>query len=113
MVASERLARGEVQTLLGRMVDVLGPDAFFEELAAVADVALIDTRVMMAASGHYPDSADRFASDLFLVDAIKGDWLRAFTTAAVRASLPVLLGGHGVVAGGLYALADMVMQRRR
>lgn len=113
MVASERLVRGDVRTLLGRMVDILGPDAFFEELAALADVALIDTRVMMAARGHYPDAADRFASDLFLVEAINDDWLRAFTASAARASLPVLLGGHGVVAGGLYALADVVMQRRR
>lgn len=113
MVASERLARGEVRTLIGTMVDVLGPDAFFEELAAVADVALIDTRVMMAASGHFPAAADRFASDLFLVEAIKDGWLRAFTAAAAGASLPVLLGGHGVVAGGLYALADVVRQRRR
>lgn len=113
MVASERLARGEVRTLLGRLVDVLGPDAFFEELATIADVALIDTRVMMAASGQYPDAADRFASDLFLVEAISDAWLRAFTAAAARAAFPVLLGGHGVVAGGLHALADLVIQRRR
>lgn len=113
MVASERLARGEVRSLMGRFLEILGPQAFFAELAQVADAAIIDTRVLMAASGHFPGDADRFASDLFLLDEIHDDWLRTFTAAAADAPLPVLLGGHGVVAGGLYALADIIAARRR
>lgn len=112
MVASERLDRGEVRSLLGKLVALLGPDGFFEELAQVADVALIDTRVLMASAGAYPSDADRFASDLFLIDDIEDPWLRAFTAAAARAPLPVLLGGHGIVAGGLYALAGIVADHR-
>jgi hypothetical protein len=113
MVASERLVRGEVRSLMGRFLDLLGSDVFFEELARVADVAIIDTRVLMAASGHFPSDADRFAADLFLPDEIQNEWLRDFTLAAGRASIPVLVGGHGVVAGGLYALADIVAARRK
>jgi hypothetical protein len=113
MVAAERLARGEVHSLIGRMLAVLGPEAFFDELAQLADAAIIDTRVLMAASGHYPGDADRYASDLYQVEHIDDEWLRAFTEAAANARIPVLLGGHGVVSGGLYALADVITLRRK
>ncbi|MBI5960989.1 MAG: hypothetical protein HY866_19780 [Chloroflexi bacterium] len=113
MVASERLARGEVHSLIGRFVELLGPSAFFSELAQTVDAAIIDTRVLMAAAGQYPHDADRFASDLFLTDEIQNPWLREFTLAAAAAPIPILLGGHGVVAGGLYALTDIISARRR
>mgnify|MGYP001035676274 CR=1 FL=1 len=112
MVASERLVRGEVHSLVSRLIDLLGPDGFFAELATMADGAIIDTRVLMAASGHYPGDAERFASDLRLVDEIADEWLRDLTAAAANAPIPVLLGGHGVVAGGLYALAEIIAARR-
>jgi hypothetical protein len=113
MVASERIARGEVRSLLNKLLELIGPEAFFNELAQMADAVIIDSRVLMAASGHYPGNADRFASDLFLLDEIDDPWLRAFTAAAAQAPIPVLLGGHSVVAGGLYALADMITERRK
>ena len=112
MVASERLARGEVRSLLLKMLDMLGPEGFFAALAEVADAVIMDSRVLMAAAGHYPDAAERFASDLYMPDAIRDPWLRAFTEAAANAPIPVLLGGHGVVAGGLYALSEIVAERR-
>ncbi|MCZ7538855.1 MAG: hypothetical protein M5U29_02830 [Anaerolineae bacterium] len=112
MAASERLARGEARSLVERMIARWGPGAFFEDLAQVADAAIIDSRVLMAAAGHYPGAGERFASDLYLPDAIHDPWLREFTAAAQAAPLPVLLGGHGVVAGGLHALAEIVAERR-
>lgn len=112
MVASDRLVRGEVQSLVGRLYETLGPEAFFRDLARMVDAAIIDTRVLMAASGHYAPDADRFASDLFMVETIQDPWVRAFTEAAAQAPIPVLLGGHGVVAGGLYVMADVIAERR-
>jgi len=112
MVASERLARGEVRSLIGRLLALLGPVGFFRELADVCDAAVLDTRVLMAAAGHYAPDADRFASDLLLPDAIADPWLRAFTQAAADSPIPLLLGGHGAVSGGLYVLADGVAARR-
>lgn len=113
MVASERLDRGEVRSLLGRLLELLGPEGFFEELSRLVDVAIIDSRVLMASHRHYPDDADRYASDLFLPDEISDPWLRDFTAAAAKASIPILLGGHGTVAGGLYALAEIVTAARK
>jgi hypothetical protein len=113
MVASERQDRGEVRSLIARLLELVGPEGFFAELARLVDAAIIDTRVLMAAAGYYPGDADRFASDLFVPDLIADPWLRDFTAAAANASIPVLLGGHGVVGGGLYALAEIVAARRK
>ncbi len=113
MVASERLDQGLVRSLLLRLLDLLGPRDFFSELAQIVDAVIIDTRVLMAARGRYPAADQRFASDLFLAADIEDEWLKEFTIAAHDASIPVLLGGHGVVAGGLYVLAEIVAQRRR
>lgn len=112
MTASERAARGEVRSLIGVLLREVGPVRFFEELATMADAAIFDTRVLMAARGPLPPAVDRFASDLLRPDWIANPWLREFTEAAKNAPIPLLLGGHGVVAGGLFALAEMARARR-
>jgi len=113
MVASERLTRGEVKSLVGRLLAEIGPEAFFSTLGEMADAAIIDSRVLMAANaGQFPNRADRFASDLLMIEAVGHGWLREFTRAAAECPIPVILGGHGVVAGGLYALVDVLNQRR-
>lgn len=101
-----------VRSMMSKLYAVLGPADFFAELAKLVDGAIIDSRVMMAAAGQSPSLADRFASDLGWIDAIENEWLRTFTAAAAHAPIPVLLGGNGVVTGGLYALVDIVTERR-
>lgn len=53
-----------------------------------------------------PSASDRFYSDLLRVDEIADPTVREFTRAAANAKIPVLLGGHSLVAGGLWALID-------
>ncbi len=110
MVASEREARGEVRSLLLPMLEGLGMEGFFAQLAELADAVLFDTRVLFAARGMTPSAADRYASDLLWHWAIEDEWLRAFTFAAATAPIPVVLGGHSLVSGGLHALAE-ILQR--
>ena len=112
MIASERHMRGEVQSLVLTLVELLGGAGFFDRLSEVADAAIIDTRVLMAARGAMPSDADRFASDLLRPDWIEDGWLREFTRSAASAPIPVILGGHGVVSGGLYVLTEIVAQKR-
>ncbi len=112
MVASGRLERGEVRSLLGELLALRGPEAFFDTLASMTDAAIIDSRPLMASQGHWPGDADRFASDLYLVDQIANGWLQEFTRAALAAPIPVLLGGHSVVAGGLYALTEIIEKKK-
>jgi hypothetical protein len=110
MVASGRIERGEVRSMLIPWLQARGFGGFFEDLAGMADAAIFDTRVLFAAQSIFPDAADRYASDLFWVDAIRDPWLRAFTHAAAVAPIPIILGGHTVVSGGLYALCE-ILQR--
>ncbi len=108
MVASGRVARGEVISLPGVLMDEIGPSGFFELLAGMVDAAIIDSRVLMAHRRIWPVPGDRFASDLLMPDWVSEPWLRRFTDAAAEASIPVLLGGHNVVSVGLYILASKV-----
>ena len=62
----------------------------------------------MAQRGPWPTASDRFAADLGLAQAVHDPALRALTEAIAAAPLPVLTGGHGVVAGGLLALLESI-----
>lgn len=106
-------AHGDVRSyILQRVLREDGPVTFFDRLAEVADATILDTRPLLAVDGRLPPASDRFASDLFLVDGIEDLNWRAFTQAAASASIPVLLGGHSLVSGGLYLLAEACWKGR-
>lgn len=107
MTASGRLAAGQVRSLVGAHLARLGPQAFFAELSGMAGAVWFDTRVVLAHQGAWPSAGDRYASDLGWVDAIQDGALRELTRAAWEAPMPVVLGGHGVVAGDLYGLVEV------
>jgi len=79
---------------------------FFRRLARAADAAIIDSRVLLAQHGVLPEKTDRFSSDWFRPASIGDSLWREFTEQAAAAEIPVLLGGHSLVSGGLYLLAD-------
>lgn len=106
MQASGRQAARQARSLLAYHLQEVGCSRFFEELATLADVALIDSRVILAHLGLAPSRADRFLSDLARHDQITDPFLREFTEAAANAPIPVVLGGHSLVAGGLMALIE-------
>ncbi|MBI2865981.1 MAG: hypothetical protein HYX99_01295 [Chloroflexi bacterium] len=106
MVADGREARGEAHSLLGLHLERVGLRAFFQELAALGQAALLDSRVLFAHLGLQLSRADRFLSDLGLAAEISDPWLRDFTQAALEAPIPVVLGGHSLVSGGMLALME-------
>ena len=109
MQASARMQRGEVRSLVYAYLQTIGPQRFFETLAELADGALLDIRVWMAAAGRWPSPADRYAADLFAVSEIRDPVIREWIEAAARAPLAILVGGHTLVAAGLVALLEATL----
>ena len=95
------------RSVLGFLVEEVGVERFFDRIAELGDAAVIDTRVIEAHLGVTPSREDRFQSDLLASSEIDDPFLRRFTAAAATARVPVLLGGHSLVSGGLMALNDV------
>ena len=112
MRASGRQERGEVRSLLADYVELAGVEGLFDELATLVDGVLFDNRVILAARKLWPSASDRFNSDLYRWDRVGEPFLRHLTRAAAQARVPVVLGGHALVAGGLMALVEAFEMRR-
>jgi hypothetical protein len=105
MRAFGRDVPGGARSLIGRHVEATGPEAFFDDLAWCCDAAFIDTRVLFSHMGAALSQEERFASDLGLHDRIENVAVARFVKAACKARLPVVLGGHSLVSGGVRVLA--------
>lgn len=111
MRASGRQARGEVRSLLGYYLDAVGVTRFFETLATMGQALFLDNRVIFAHQGLWPSAADRFHSDLRQPAQVVDPFVRTLTEAAMSAPVPVIMGGHSLVAGGMYALIEAAWAR--
>ena len=100
--AEDRTAR----SLLGFFIEAAGIERFFEVLPELGDAAFIDTRVLLAHFGIDATREDRFLSDLGAWSEIHDPFLRDITRAAIEAPIPILLGGHSLMSGGLMALNE-------
>lgn len=110
MQADGRAQAGSVRSLLGFYLEEVGPQRLFAALTQLGDAAFIDSRVLLAHLGLQVSRAERFLSDLGRWPEIGDPFLREFTRAAVEAPIPVLLGGHALVSGGLMALNEFAWQ---
>jgi hypothetical protein len=71
----------------------------------------LDNRVVLAHRRMWPTAADRFHSDLRQPRAISDPFVRDLTEAAMAAPVPVIMGGHSLVSGGMYALIEAAWAR--
>lgn len=94
------------RSLVGRLLEEVGMERFADELASLADGAVLDTRVLLAHAGSRASREDRFQGDLLAPERVTDPWLRDLTAALAAAEVPVLAGGHSLLSGGLMALAD-------
>lgn len=109
--ADARAEAGEARSVIGFLLEAVGTERFFEIIGELGDAAAIDTRVLLAHAGVRATRADRFLSDARMQDGIEDPFLRGFTRAAIAAPVPVLLGGHSLVTGGLMALNETAWER--
>lgn len=105
-----RTRREPVHSLLGALYREAGPDQFVEALSSMGDAMLWDTRPFLAHIGCQATRADRFAADLGFWTDIESRALRELVIALH--DMPVLLGGHSLVSGGLLAAIDAAWTRR-
>lgn len=107
-----RSQRNPRDPVLRQVLQESGPVAFFERLARAYDAAIVDTRAFLADAGRLPEAKVRFASDLLKTEDIDDPAWLAFTEAAIDAPIPVFLGGHSAVSGGLYLLTEACWKGR-
>jgi hypothetical protein len=67
--------------------------------------------VIFAHRGLWPSASDRFFSDLRRPAQVRDPFVRALTEAAMIAPVPVIMGGHSLVAGGMYVLIEAAWAR--
>lgn len=109
MKALGREEKGEVVSVMGFLLEEVGPRKFVRYLEKVARCAFLDTRVLMNhLLGYRPPAEDRFFSDMGRWQEIKNPQIRELTRAFVESEIPILCGAHSLVLGGLWALVDEV-----
>ena len=101
---------GAARSLVARLAQRAGWEAFFADLAWCADAAFFDSRVFFSHMGADLSADQRFASDLFLWEDVGHRRVAEFTRAALECGIPVVLGGHCLVSGGIRALAAQAHQ---
>ena len=112
MKALAREESGKVISLLGCFLEQVGIEQFFSFLAKVCDVCFVDTRVLFAHFKLQLTEEERFLSDLGQYEDIANPWVRDFTRASTQCEIPVILGGHSLVTGGMWAIIDILKQER-
>ncbi|MHB1133738.1 MAG: hypothetical protein ACYC4L_15300 [Chloroflexota bacterium] len=110
MRASGREGERQVHSLLGSYLEAVGPERFFATFAAASQALFLDSRVIFHHQRLDLSNADRFWSDLLRPEEMRDRAAAAFTAAARDCGVPVLLGGHSLVSGGLLLLIDLAWQ---
>ncbi len=106
MRALGRAERGEVHSMLGFLLEQLSPRGFVDYISSIADAAFIDTRVLFAHLHRSLEEGQRFSSDLGVLERIGDELVEELTEAVFKAPIPIILGGHSLVAGSMWSLVD-------
>ncbi len=106
-----RLQNGKAKSLAGFLLEKTDFRSFFDMLARMGDAAFIDSRVIFAHFGLSVSRKDRFNSDLGNFREIENKFVRDFTRASVEAPIPVVMGGHSLISGGMLLLLELVADK--
>ncbi len=112
MEAEERVSSGRVRSLLGMYSDCVSPQELVDTVCALGDVVVWDTRVIMAHRGLWPPARERFAADLLQPAQVSDAFLREFVSACAGSGVPMILGGHSLVSGGLLLAMELAWREK-
>lgn len=113
VLSEERGLRGSgrrANSLIGALLEAVGPIALVSQLTISAAAVLWDTRPLYSHLAWRLPIADRFAADLGDADAIQSQPLRELVEAC--ADPRIVIGGHSLVSGGLRIGVDTAWSRR-
>ena len=113
MTVAGRAADGQARSMLGQLIEAVGPKRCFEELVPdLCDAAFVDLRPALAHLGIQASRSDRFAADLGQLESIEHPEFREIIDAVNASPIPVVVGGHSLVSGVLMLLNDWVWMER-
>lgn len=83
-------------------------DIFFKLFENICDGGIFDTRAVFSLFAGEYEQEDLYLSDMKMWEKIKNPFIKSFTKRVSESELPIILGGHSVVNGGLMALSNLV-----
>ena len=112
MKAMGRDLRGEVLSLVGFLVDEVGPAGFIDRVARLAQAAFIDTRIL-SAHRRNPLGGRPVLLRSPRPRRHRGPLHPGADGGGPGGRDPHLLGGHSLVAGGVWALVDAALRSKQ
>lgn len=87
-------------------------DNFFKLFENICNGGIFDTRAIFSLfAGEYAQE-DVYLSDMKIWQKIKNPFIKSFTKRVSESQVPVILGGHSIVNGGLMALSNLVRGKK-
>lgn len=83
-------------------------DNFFRLFENICDGGIFDTRVIFSLFAGKYEQEEAYLSDMLMWEKINNPFIKSFTKKVSESRVPIILGGHSVVNGGLMALSILV-----
>ncbi|MFP4456447.1 MAG: hypothetical protein ACLFPS_02190 [Clostridia bacterium] len=101
-----------VKSLIAKMIDIMGMNEFFNYMSKIAHVMFFDSRIVYAHNNLHLIENDRFYADLLLPEKVKDPYAKKLTEEIMKAKIPVVPGGHSLVAGGMWSLIETLQHEQ-
>ena len=87
-------------------------DNLFKFFENIFDGVIFDTRIIFSLFAGEYEQEDVYLSDMKIWQKIKNPFIKFFTKKIAESKIPIILGGHSVVNGGLMALSNLVRGKK-
>ena len=87
-------------------------DNLFKLFENICDGGIFDTRIIFSLFAGEYEQEDVYLSDMKIWQKIKNPFIKFFTKKIAESKIPIILGGHSVVNGGLMALSNLVRGKK-